>query len=610
VSLHVSQQLKGLSEISTLLARFESVDRTMPEILSLMTRTLHVRGATLICNRSGRTVHTGWRTESTSPAQARLDELHARTAYGYLTGVRALTDEPIEGVSGNGARSLLSSKDLRAGIATDEVNNFVVLPLVVEDGPVFGALQVEGDVQLDETDLLFVNTVVRQLAVALDRQAVVASRDAVVKASRLHAEQRFGDLQRTERAQHFLSDVSARLADSLDYRNTLATVLGVAVPFLADVCFIDDAVDKDNIVRIDSTCAEGRSELASEYPPRPRASDRSTASAVALFRSRQPQDEVLATGKAIVLPDPAGAASADTEAHGRMMREAGFASMMVLPLIARGEALGTLTLAMRGPKRRYTSLDLALAQEVAHRAAIAIDHARLHRQTQRAVQDREVILNIVSHDLRNPLNTLLMSAALLREDLPADGGSETSVKALAMIQRSVGRMERLIGDLLDMASIEAGQLAISKLDLAFNALVEEAIESSRSEASRKSLRLEVQLPSQEILLSCDRGRILQVLSNLIDNAFKFTPKGGSLLLSAERHETEIRVAVSDTGTGIAQEALPHVFDRYWRAKETASRGSGLGLYISKGIIESHGGALWVESELGKGSTFFFTLPCI
>jgi signal transduction histidine kinase len=286
-----------------------------------------------------------------------------------------------------------------------------------------------------------------------------------------------------------------------------------------------------------------------------------------------------------------------------------------VPLITRSETLGALTFAIHskrstiwGANRRYSSTDLALAEEVARRAAIAVDRARLHRQTERAVRARENILNIVSHDLRGPLNTLIMSAALLTEDLAAAGTTATGTKALQMIQRSAGRMERMVGDLLDTASIDSGRLAIVKEEQVLQALVEEAILSTKSDASRKSLQLEVQLQKQEIRVPCDRGRIVQVLSNLIGNAIKFTKKGGSIIVSAEPRETEIRVAVSDTGAGIEPAQLPLVFDRLFQANEAISIGTGLGLYISKGIIETHGGVLWVESELGKGSTFFFTLP--
>jgi signal transduction histidine kinase len=599
MSLHAQQQLRHLSEISTMLARFDSIDQTLPAILSLMTRTLPVRGATLISHRSGRTRTTGWTAEETSPDRTRLDERHARAAYGYFTGAR-VPEEERDAAVGVAERGTPSSKDLQGSIATEERNGFVVLPLVIEGGPIFGALQVEGGDGLDEDDLLFVNAVVGQLAIAIDREAVLASRDAIANASRLHATQRIAELQRTEREQHFLADVGSLLGQSLDYRETLATVIRMAVPFLADVSFIDEAGPRNEVVRIDAT---GVDATKAGIEPSKRPSD-----APVCFK--QPQDEVLATGRSIALSDGSRAADENHERYARSMAQAGFGSIMVVPLIARGQTLGALTFASRGSMRQYSAGDLALAEEVGRRAALAVDHARLLRQAQRAVQARENILHIVSHDLRSPLNALSVSATLLGEELadaPAEARSDTSTKALDLIQRSVKRMQRMVGDLLDTASIDSDRLAIVKERQVLQALVEEAIDANRSTASRRAIELQARLPTEEIHVDCDRGRILQVLSNLIGNAIKFTPSDGSIVVSVERRASDVRVAVSDTGAGIETAQLPYVFDRHFQAKSATSIGTGLGLYISKGIIHSHGGKLWVESELEHGSTFAFTL---
>jgi signal transduction histidine kinase len=359
------------------------------------------------------------------------------------------------------------------------------------------------------------------------------------------------------------------------------------MPFLADACFFDDITEAGKIVRIDERGVESL-ELAGPAP--------------------QPQAEVLRTGKAMILPDPAGKGGVRHELQAQIMSQSGFQSMIVVPLIVRGETLGALTLAVRGKKRRYGPKDLVLAEELARRAAIAIDHARLHRQTERAVRARENILNIVSHDLRGPLNALTLSASLLIEELTAAGGTATTHQALELLQRSVKRMDRMVGDLLDTASIDSGQLAITKDDHVLQAIVTEAVEGGMSAAARKSLRLEARLPQAKIRVTCDRGRIVQVLSNLISNAIKFTAPGGSIVVSVEPSETELRVAVRDTGIGIDRTHLPFVFDPYFRSRETVTTGTGLGLYISKGIIQSHGGALWVESAPGQGSTFTFSLP--
>ena len=179
-----------------------------------------------------------------------------------------------------------------------------------------------------------------------------------------------------------------------------------------------------------------------------------------------------------------------------------------------------------------------------------------------------------------------------------------------MIERSVNRMHRLLGDLLDIASIEAGHLSVEVQRCSVTALVSEAIELSGVPAAKKQLQLERVLPSKELQIECDRDRVLQVFGNLVGNAIKFTPSGGSIRVAVESRGEEALFSVADSGPGIAPEELAHVFDRFWQAKKTARLGTGLGLTIAKALVEAHGGRIWVESTLGKGATFFFTMPAV
>jgi signal transduction histidine kinase len=235
------------------------------------------------------------------------------------------------------------------------------------------------------------------------------------------------------------------------------------------------------------------------------------------------------------------------------------------------------------------------------------EQERLAREAQRAVRSRDDLLATVSHDLRSPLGTIAMAAGMLRR--AADGGLEASAVArhTAAIERSVQRMDGLIRDLLDIASIESGHLSVEFEPVRTGDLLHEAIELLESVAIEKGLRLEAAITA-DLLAQCDRGRLLQVFGNLVGNAIKFTPAGGSIVIRVERPGHRIRFSVSDTGPGIAPEQLPLVFDRFWKAEETARAGTGLGLAICKGIVEQHGGRIWVESRLGEGTTFFFTIP--
>jgi signal transduction histidine kinase len=169
-------------------------------------------------------------------------------------------------------------------------------------------------------------------------------------------------------------------------------------------------------------------------------------------------------------------------------------------------------------------------------------------------------------------------------------------------------MDALIRDLLDLASIEAGQLSVQLTEVPLGGAITEAIELAMPQAVEKAVRISAKVPSKPLVALADRHRVLQVLSNILGNAIKFTPGGGTILVTAARLGGAVQVAISDTGPGIGGDQLPFVFDRFWQAKETAKAGTGLGLAICKGIVKRHGGEIAVESELGAGTTFTFTLP--
>jgi len=171
-------------------------------------------------------------------------------------------------------------------------------------------------------------------------------------------------------------------------------------------------------------------------------------------------------------------------------------------------------------------------------------------------------------------------------------------------------MKRLIMDLLDLASIEAGQLALELEIREVIPLVEEVGQANAAAAAKKQLRIASELPSEPLEIQCDRERLVQVLGNLVNNAIKFTPESGTIKLSVERRHDEVQFSVEDSGVGIRAEDLPHVFDRFWRLKKTGRRGTGLGLSIAQGLVARHGGRIWVESTFGQGTTFFFTIPIV
>ncbi len=213
---------------------------------------------------------------------------------------------------------------------------------------------------------------------------------------------------------------------------------------------------------------------------------------------------------------------------------------------------------------------------------------------------------MVSHDLKNPLTTVLMMCDVLHRYLPPDRPDLRD--KVEKVRHAATRMKHLIGDLLDAAKIEAGGLSVERRAEDATALVEETVEQLGPLAAARDQRLEARLPSWLPPVLCDRERVLQVLSNLVGNAIKFSPEGGAILLVVEAAPGAVRIAVIDQGPGIPGPALKRIFDRYYQLGREAGKGAGLGLFIAKGIVEAHGGRLEVESEVGRGSRFWFTLP--
>jgi signal transduction histidine kinase len=220
-----------------------------------------------------------------------------------------------------------------------------------------------------------------------------------------------------------------------------------------------------------------------------------------------------------------------------------------------------------------------------------------------ATTARDEILRILAHDLRSPLTGVVLKATLIR----TKAGSNTAVKTEAAgVEAIVMRMEKVIKSLLDAAKIEAGELSLDRTNCRAGDLISSAVAAFHQSAAARSLRLIGTTDASEHVFA-DRERILQVLSYLLDNAIKFTP-AGTVAVSARRVDGKVQFDVSDSGRGIAPSDVPHVFERYWKADSGGKRGSGLGLYLAKRIVEAHGGAIWVDSTPDQGSTFSFTLP--
>lgn len=249
---------------------------------------------------------------------------------------------------------------------------------------------------------------------------------------------------------------------------------------------------------------------------------------------------------------------------------------------------------------------VGVAEDISEQRKVAQAHRDARAQAERATRLRDEMVAVVAHDLRNPLHTIAIGLeTMLKLPLPDD---ERANRQLVIMQHSVRSTDRLILDLLDVTRIEAGNLAVTHEHVQVRALLDDALELFEGSARERELSLTCNVPDGTPCVIGERDRLIQVLSNLIGNAVKFTPPRGRISVRARLLDEHLDFSVEDTGPGISGEDLPHLFERFWQADRAAHGGTGLGLPIAKGIVEAHGGHIWAESLLGRGTTFHFTIP--
>jgi len=408
------------------------------------------------------------------------------------------------------------------------------------------------------------------------------------------------EAEHSQKRAALLAEASRVLSASFDYQTTLAALVRLAVPSLADYCALDIVEADDRFERIGEAHVDpAKSQLLREVATFPKSA----------LTDRHPLIRVMNTGAPVLEADitPAFIRASFAEAGQRRVVEAlGPRSLICVPLVTSGRPIGALTLVTSGSGRRFEVADLSLAADLARRAAVVVEHARLFHEAQQATRARDDVLAVVAHDLRNPLNTVTMAVSLMLETTPPERVQER--RQAEIVRRAADRMNRMIQDLLDVKRMESGRLTIDPRPEDPGVLINDTVDMLRPLATGSTIRMETNIEDDLPNVLADAARIQQVLSNLVGNAVKFTPRAGRISVCAELMEGEVRFAVIDTGPGIPAEQLPHIFGRFWQAKTSDRRGIGLGLAIAKGIVEAHNGRIWVESSVGLGSTFYFTLP--
>lgn len=433
------------------------------------------------------------------------------------------------------------------------------------------------------------------LVAGLGRQMRLLAREAMRR--RRDAEREAADAkiaraaaEHEERRAAFIAGAAQELTVSLDLEQTTQRFARLVVPNLAESCVID-LVESGGGLRRAATAHRDR--------------DRAEAMLAHVGEVAEDIPQALAD---ILREREARLIGAPSPLIHYISREAASVprSMLAVPLVSRGETIGVLL--MTAPEGRvFTRDDADTAAHLARHGSLAVDNARLYEESQQAVRAREEVLAIVSHDLRNPLNAVMLGAQLLQmsDHIPAEDQEQVDA-----INVSARRMRALIDDLLDVTRLEGGkQLPIEPKAVEVETLFREAYELFKAQAATSSISIHYAIDDGVPRVRADRHRVMQVMSNLIGNALKFTAAGGVISFRADRHDSShVLVTVADTGHGIPQQNLGKIFNPYWQAKRTARLGAGLGLPIAKGIVESHGGRIWVESTPEVGTKFFFTLP--
>lgn len=433
---------------------------------------------------------------------------------------------------------------------------------------------------------------------------LIGSLSGSLRAAKERAEAARVEAQEARENAAFLAEAGVRLASSLDYEATLQQVARLAVPRMADWCVVDcqegNAVRLVAVAHVEPAKEDLVRELRRRYPPDPNAP--------------HGLPKVLRTGEPELYPEVRPewrrAAARDPE-HLQLMEALGTRSSMCVPLVAHGEILGALTFVCAESRRSYGADELALAEDLARRCALALHDARLYSRLRETLRTREEFLASLAHDLRNPLAAIQGYAQFLKRQVARGKTPEPPqlLERLGQIEANAARMAVLLRHLLDIARLEAGApLQLDSRPTDAVALASRVAAAYDQRTDRHRVRAEAL--ESELVGRWDLSRLERVLDNLLGNAVKYSPEGGQVTVRVARQGHEAVIVVSDQGLGIPAEDMPRLFERFYRASnvQDQAQGTGLGLWGARQIVEQHGGSIAVESEVGVGTTVTVRLP--
>jgi PAS domain S-box-containing protein len=405
---------------------------------------------------------------------------------------------------------------------------------------------------------------------------------------------------RTEEDQRFLAEASTLLATSLDDKAILADLAEYLVPRLADVCVIDMQFQEGRLERVATAATPENAAYQDLLRPFAPALDKP-----------HPAIQAMATKTAEILGHiPAWLidAVAQDQDHAAVMHRLGMHSALFVPVLFHDTALGVITLISTQAERRYTQADLNLTVELARRVALAVENAQLYRQARQALETRDQFLSVAAHELKTPVTSLLGYAQLLQRRLTRDG-NERDQRALQTITQQATRLNSLIHSLFDLSRLQTGQFSIIRAEVDLARLTRRIVEETV--VSLESHPVIYQGADSGMLMEGDDLRLEQVIQNLLQNAIKYSPSGGTITLGVEPEGDQICLTVSDQGIGIPEHALPNIFTRFYRIHndDTARLSSlGIGLFVVKEFVNLHNGTVTVHSAEGQGTTFKVCFP--
>lgn len=586
VALHraIEERLAALSEAASTLLNLPQQRHVLPALLDLARQAITADAYAL------------WRVHPTLPEwwithALGLSDDYQQKAARALNGTRTVAAEVVATPDTEVAPGLIAHR--REEYRHEGIRALLVLPLRIQ-GEMGGTLvfYYRQPHPFSELEL--------RVATALSHLA-----SAALTTAELYDEQHQlrTQAEAAQRDQAFLAQASGILGESLDYATTLARVAHLTIARLADWCgvyVVDDTGVLEEVVvaHQDPALEELARELGRRYPPTP---ERATGLM-----------QVVRSGQAAILSDFDAAIPtiAEDAEHLRLLRAVGVSSCLLVPLRAGDRTLGVLACGRADPLRRYGARDLPLVEELAQRAASAVQHAQLYRTAQNAIRTREQFLSVASHELKTPLTSLIGFAELLQRRAAREGSfSERDLRALDAIHERAERLDQLIRSLLDISRIETGQLQLERALVDVAELTERVVAGIQPTLERH--RVIFQGSGSALFVHGDALRLEQVVHNLVSNAIKYSPGGGTVQVQVARRAAMGTIVVSDQGMGIPAEALPQLFQRFYRAPNVDAQyisGMGIGLHVVKEIVTLHGGTIEVASQEGAGSTFTVVLP--